>query len=158
MGSYTLTDSGLETWLVFHRGVDLPYFASFPLVDDPDGRRLLEEYFRDHVRLAADAGAAIVLETPTWRANPDWGELLGYDAARLDRVNRDAIRFLRGVADESVGVEVVVSGNIGPRGDGYDRSRRLDPAVAEAYHRAPDRGVRRGRRRPGDHVDGDASG
>ena len=45
-----LTDSGLETWLIFDRGFDLPDFASFTLVDDPDGRAALVEYFRDHVR------------------------------------------------------------------------------------------------------------
>src|SRR6185503_15542878 len=95
-----LTDSGLETWLVFHRNVDLPDFASFPLLDDPSGRELLAEYFRDHLQLAATAGAGLVLETPTWRANSDWGARLGYDGDALDRVNRDAVAFLRELGDE----------------------------------------------------------
>src|SRR5687768_6304567 len=90
-----LTDSGLETWLVFHRGVDLPHFAAFPLLDDARGRELLAEYFRDHLRLALDADTGVVLEKPTWRANRDWGLQLGYDSAALDRVNRDAVAFLR---------------------------------------------------------------
>ena len=51
MATPMLTDSGLETWLVFHRGVDLPDFAAFPLLDDPSGRDLLAEYFRDHLRI-----------------------------------------------------------------------------------------------------------
>lgn len=34
-----LTDSGLEPWLVFHRGVDLPHFAAFTLLDQPEGAR-----------------------------------------------------------------------------------------------------------------------
>ena len=80
-----LTDSGLETWLVFHRDVDLLDFAAFPVLDDPRGRELLSEYFRDHLRLAATAGAGLVLETPTWRASADWGARLGYDADALDR-------------------------------------------------------------------------
>lgn len=64
---------GLETWLAFHRSTDLPEFAAFPLLDDPDGRELLAEYFRDHLRIAAAAGTGVVLEAPTWRANFDWG-------------------------------------------------------------------------------------
>ena len=40
-----VTDGGLETDLIFHRGMDLPDFASFPLLDDPGrprgARRLL---------------------------------------------------------------------------------------------------------------------
>jgi len=129
-----LTDSGLETWLIFHRGLDLPDFASFTLLDDPDGRAVLAEYFRDHVRAAADVGAGIVLETPTWRANPDWGARLGYDAAALDRVNRDAVALVREVAEAADGIEVVVSGNLGPRGDGYDPGELLAPEDAQAYH------------------------
>ena len=130
-----LTDSGLETWLVFHRNVDLPDFAAFPLLDDPFGRELLAEYFRDHLQLAATAGAGLVLETPTWRANADWGARLGYDAAALDRVNREAVIFLRHLAKEFGEVDVVVSGNVGPRGDGYNPSELLTPEIAERYHR-----------------------
>ena len=136
MSMPTLTDSGLETWLVFHRSTALPDFAAFPLLDDADGRELLAEYFRDHLRIAGAAGTGLVLETPTWRANADWGARLGYDAAALDRVNRDAVAFLRGVAEERPDVAVVVSGNIGPRGDGYNPSELLSADVAERYHRA----------------------
>jgi homocysteine S-methyltransferase len=135
MSTALLTDSGLETWLVFHRGIDLPDFASFPLLDDADGRALLAEYFRDHLRISARAGTALVLETPTWRANADWGARLGYDAAALDRVNRDAVIFLRELGREFDGVELIVSGNLGPRGDGYNPQELLAPADAAAYHR-----------------------
>ena len=131
-----LTDSGLETWLVFHREVDLPDFAAFPLVDDPVGRRLLMEYFTDHVRVAQRAGTDIVLETPTWRANRDWGARLGYDATALDRVNRDAVALVRGVGDGFTDVEVVVSGCVGPKGDGYHPDALLEVDAAAGYHRA----------------------
>jgi S-methylmethionine-dependent homocysteine/selenocysteine methylase len=134
MPALMLTDSGLETWLVFHRGVDLPDFAAFPLLDDPGGREVLAEYYRDHLRIAAAAGAAVVLETPTWRASADWGARLGYGEAALDRVNREAVTFLRRLASEHPQVAVVVSGNLGPRGDGYDPSELLPAEVAEQYH------------------------
>jgi homocysteine S-methyltransferase len=134
MADMLLTDSGLETWLVFHRDVDLPDFAAFPLLDQPEGRALLEEYYRSHLAVAAGAGTAIVLETPTWRANRDWGLRAGYDAAGLDRVNREAVTFLREIGREASDVEVIVSGNIGPRGDGYDPGELLTPEGAAAYH------------------------
>lgn len=131
-----LTDSGLETWLVFHRGVELPDFAAFPLLDDDDGRALLAEYFRAHLAIASRAGAGLVLETPTWRASSDWGARLGYDAPDLDRVNRSAVAFLRALGQEFGGVELIVSGNLGPRGDGYEPGRLLTPDEAASYHRA----------------------
>ena len=131
-----LTDSGLETWLIFDRRVDLPLFASFPLLDDPDGRALLAEYFRDHLEIASSAGTGIVLETPTWRASSRWGDQLGYDVAALDRVNRASVAFLRDLGREHADVELIVSGNIGPQGDGYEPETLLTREVAAAYHRA----------------------
>lgn len=130
-----LTDSGLETWLIFHRNVDLPLFASFPLLDHPDGRQLLDEYFRDHLAIASRAGTGIVLETPTWRASSKWGDDLGYDAPALDRVNRGSVAFIRDLWRDFPDVDLIVSGNIGPQGDGYDPDELLTPGAAAAYHR-----------------------
>jgi S-methylmethionine-dependent homocysteine/selenocysteine methylase len=119
-----LTDSGLETDLVFRGGWDLPDFAAYPLLDRDDGRAALRAYVDAHVQVARDAGLGIVVETPTWRASSDWGDRLGHDARALASLNRrgaelvDAAR--RGV-DE---VPVVVSGCLGPRGDGYVPGRR----------------------------------
>lgn len=114
-----VTDGGLETDLIFHRGLDLPDFASFPLLDSTEGRAVLTDYYRAYAEVAARAGAGLLLETATWRANTDWGARLGYDAAALRRVNRDAVVLLR---DLSTGVDVAdvqVVGVVGPRGDGY---------------------------------------
>ena len=66
-----IADSGMETTLIFHDGIDLPYFASFVLLDDAAGRARLRDYFARHIGIARAAGTGIVLETPTWRANPD---------------------------------------------------------------------------------------
>ena len=92
-GGY-VSDGGLETDLIFNRGVDLPEFASFPLVEDERGRALLRDYYDGYAEIARKAGAGLTLESPTWRANPDWGARVGYDAVALDRVNRAAIAFL----------------------------------------------------------------
>jgi homocysteine S-methyltransferase len=136
MPTVLLTDSGLETWLVFHHGVELPDFAAFPLLGNAEGRVLLAEYFRDHLRIGAQAGAVVVLETPTWRASGDWGSRLGYDADALDGINRAAVSFLRSLGDEFPTTELIVSGCIGPRGDGYNPGELLTPDDAALYHRA----------------------
>src|SRR5215218_11056913 len=88
-----LTDGGLETTLVFQRGIELPHFAAFPLLDAAEGRTALREYFLPYLATAREQGAGFILDTATWRANPDWGLRLGYDAAALDRVNRVAVAF-----------------------------------------------------------------
>jgi homocysteine S-methyltransferase len=136
MPTVLLTDSGLETWLVFHRGVELADFAAFPLLGEDRGRALLAEYFRDHLRIGAQFGTDVVLETPTWRANADWGSRLGYNAEALDVVNRDAVSFLRSLGDELPTTGLIVSGCIGPRGDGYDPGELLIPHDAASYHQA----------------------
>jgi len=132
-----VTDGGLETDLIFNHGVDLPDFAAFPLLDQEDGRKLLADYYADYAAIAAAAGAALVLEGPTWRASPDWGSRLGYDAAALDRVNRESIEFLQELGSRWGGAlsSVVVSGQVGPRGDGYRPGAAIDPDEAADYHR-----------------------
>ncbi|ASW53357.1 homocysteine S-methyltransferase family protein [Plantactinospora sp. KBS50] len=131
-----VTDGGLETDLIYHRGLDLPAFASFPLVEDETGRGHLTDYYDGYAAIARRAGAGLLLEAPTWRANPDWGATLGYDAAALDRVNRAAIALLHRIGQRLTGIDdIVVSGVIGPRGDGYVADQRPEVAGAARYHR-----------------------
>lgn len=129
-----VTDGGLETDLLFLRGLDLPEFAAFPLVQDPAGSAVLEDYYADYAAIARAAGAGLLLETPTWRANREWGALLGYDAAALDEVNKRAVDLVRAVATGADVPQVQVSGVIGPRGDGYVAAGHLAEEAAD-YHR-----------------------
>ncbi len=131
-----LTDSGLETTLIFHDGYDLPHFAAFGLLDDDEGgRERLDRYFREHAAVALEVGAGAVLESATWRASPDWAELLGLSVDQLDALNRSAIEQLDRLREE-LGEDraVVVSGCVGPRGDGYDGTVLMDPREAQDYH------------------------
>ena len=132
-----LTDGGLETSLIFHHGRDLPAFAAFPLLADERGRATLREYFRPFLAIAREQGSGFVLDTVTWRANPDWGAQLGYDAATLDRINREAVAFARELRDEAdLEGPVVIDGVLGPRGDGYVVDTAMSPGEAERYHLA----------------------
>jgi S-methylmethionine-dependent homocysteine/selenocysteine methylase len=131
-----LTDGGLETTLIFHRGLDLPHFAAYTLLADDAGRAELSDYFGRYLAIARDQGAGFILDTATWRANPDWGERLGDDAAALDRVNRAAVGFARAIAASpaAADVPVLVNGVVGPRGDGYVAGEMLSPEQAFEYH------------------------
>ena len=113
----TVTDGGLETTLVFHHGIDLPDFAAFPLLDTEEGRAALADYYQPYLDLGRRLGTPVVVDTPTWRANLDWGARLGYDAIRLAAVNRRAVEFVRELATGGPDgpVEHVVDGVIGPR-------------------------------------------
>lgn len=132
-GSGWVTDGGLETDLLFNHGVDLPEFASFPLVQDDQGSALLRSYYEEYAAIATAAEAGLLVETPTWRANPDWGTVLGYDANRLDKANRAAVALARGVAEASEATRTRVSGIVGPRGDGYIAAG-ADADEAADYH------------------------
>ena len=95
-----ITDGGLETTLVFLDGIDLPDFAAFPLLDSEDGRAALARYYAPYFDIAERLGVGIVLDTPTWRANLDWGARLGYDAERLADINRRSVEFVALLAGE----------------------------------------------------------
>jgi homocysteine S-methyltransferase len=126
-----IADGGLETTLVFHDGFELPHFAAFPLLADAGGRAALRRYYERYVGVANAAGVGAVLDTPTWRASADWGPRLGYTPEQLDEANRQAVEL---VAEQRGAGDVLVSGCVGPRGDGYRVETQMSAAEAERYH------------------------
>ncbi|TGQ57433.1 homocysteine S-methyltransferase [Mesorhizobium sp. M1C.F.Ca.ET.193.01.1.1] len=132
-----LTDGGLETSLVFLDGINLPSFAAFPLLGEEEGRERLDRYFRQYLDIADKYGVGFVLDTPTWRANPDWGEILGFSKRALASIDMQAVSWARALAAPYAarGMTVLVNGVVGPRGDGYRVETVMTPAEAESYHR-----------------------
>ncbi len=135
-GDIFLTDGGIETTLMFLEGFDLPHFAAFHLLRSEEGTEALRSYYRRHATIAQKNGAGFILESATWRASPDWGRELGYSAQELDEANPRAIALLRELKEEfeTERSPMVISGCVGPRGDGYDAGRVMSPEEANAYH------------------------
>ena len=134
---FFMTDGGIETTLIFFDGQDLPYFAAFHLLKTSEGEQALQRYFRTYADLAKKLNVGLILETPTWRSNPDWGEKLGYGTEDLARANSKAVRLLQEIRSEyeTDTMPIVISGCIGPRGDGYVPSTAMSEMEAEHYHR-----------------------
>lgn len=129
-----LTYAGMETDLIFNRGVDLPGFASYPLLESEQGRALLRTYIQDIIAIARKTGVGVILESPTWVANRDRGAKLGYTPDQLCQLNRDAIAM---IAEERASVQniiAVISANLGPREDAYAPQARMSAEEAEQYH------------------------
>jgi S-methylmethionine-dependent homocysteine/selenocysteine methylase len=130
-----LTDGGLETTLIFLEGHELPYFAAFDLMQSERGRNALRDYYRRYLTIAAAHDLGFIFESPTWRASADWAQKLGYSAAELADVNRRSIDLMAELRNAHEGTApMVISGCVGPRGDGYDPGRVMSVAEAAAYH------------------------
>ena len=129
-----LTDGGLETTLVFLEGLDLPDFAAFPLLGSVEGKAAIDRYYASYLDLAERTGAGFVLDTPTWRANRDWGMRLGYDDDALAEENRRAVDYIKGLADARPALTTVLNGVVGPRGDGYVVGDLMTAQEAADYH------------------------
>lgn len=135
-GGLFLTDGGLETTLIFHDGFELPMFAAFKLVESARGRAALARYFDRYVPLALGHGAGFILESPTWRASPDWAARMGIGRDQLAAMNRELIALMAEIRSRyaTQASPIVISGCVGPRGDGYDAGRTMRAEEAEAYH------------------------
>lgn len=133
-----LTDGGIETTLIFHEGLELPDFAAFHLLKDKEGYEALRKYFRTYAALAQRYEVGFILESPTWRANSDWGRKPGYSESALGDVNRKAIELLHDIRKEFENDKsrMVISGCIGPRGDGYNPTDVMSAEEAQQYHSA----------------------
>jgi len=131
-----LTDGGLETTLIFHDGLDLPHFAAYDLLARPGGPDALRRYFARYIEIARERRVGIVLETPTWRASPDWAERLGHSPDELAALNAQSVALLEAMRDEleTADTPIVISGCVGPRGDGYVVGDAMTADEAETYH------------------------
>ena len=96
----------------------------------------LRAYFDRYVPLAVDRGVGFILESPTWRANPEWGAKIGFDRHRLAEVNSASIDLMHEIraAYATERTPLVISGCVGPRGDGYAPGPLMSPGEAEVYH------------------------
>lgn len=132
-----ISDGGIETDLIFNEGAELPLFASFVLLDSPEGREMLRRYAVAYLELAQSAGRGFVLGTPTWRANGGWGPKLGLDDTGIRDVNRRAIAFVRNLRSTHPWRDhILIEGVLGPAGDGYAPEQLLTPTEAAGLHSA----------------------
>ena len=132
-----LTDGGIETTLIFHDGLELPYFAAYDLLTRDGGEDALRALLRA-VRRGSRASAASgsCSRRATWRANPDWAERIGHAPEQLAELNRRAVALLEEMRDEleTPSTPIVISGCVGPRGDGYVVGEAMSADEAAAYH------------------------
>ncbi|MEQ9642773.1 MAG: homocysteine S-methyltransferase family protein [Alphaproteobacteria bacterium] len=133
-GRAFICHTGLETDLIFNHGVDLPSFASFPLLDSDVGRGHLRRSCSELIQIAREAGVGVILESATWMANRDRAAPVNYGPETLERVNRSAIALMAEFRGAMENPPVVLSGNLGPRSDAYVPGERMTAAEAAAYH------------------------
>jgi homocysteine S-methyltransferase len=125
---------GMETDLLFKRGIDLPGFASYPLLETQKGRAVLKEYFSEMIALGREKGVGIILESPTWVANRDRGAAIGYAPGKIMQLNQQAVALMSEVRSEQGDVPTVISANLGPRDDAYAPRDQMSADEAERYH------------------------
>ena len=94
-GGLFLNDAGLETDIIFNKGVEIREFAAHTLLADPAGRGVLATYFREMLKLAKTIGAGFVLDCPTWKAHMHWANDLKATEAEIRQANFDAVSFAR---------------------------------------------------------------
>lgn len=135
-GDFFLTDGGLETTLVFLQGIDLPHFSAIDMMRTPEGIETLREYYRQYAEIARDAGAGFIFESPTWRSSPDWALKLGLPDTEMVELNLRSIEIGEDIRSEfeTSTMPIVLSGCIGPRGDGYSPDNMMSADEAAEYH------------------------
>lgn len=135
-GQPLLTDGGIETVLIFQEGLDLPCFASFPVLESQSGRAVLTRYLDRHLEVASRYGVGMMLEAATWRANPDWVARVTGAPDATAGINRAAIDFLAAYREQQANeAPLPISGAVGPRGDGYVADSAMTAEQAAEYHR-----------------------
>ena len=140
-----LTAGGTETYLVFQQQFPMRDFCAFEIFEHEDALSKLEDQYLYPLISAVDAhGHGLLLDALVWRAHPDYIEALGYPPSDLSRLNELALERTRAAVDvwrerEQRNAEdfpVLITADIGPRGDGYRVDDAPSSEAARAYHRA----------------------
>ena len=135
-GKFYLTEGGTETEILYKWGYELPEFAMFPLLDNPEADECIRGIYRRYFDVAEANNTGLLIMGHDYRASPDWAKKLGYSLEGLAEMQHRTIGFLTDMRAEYDGrvSDVYVSGCIGPRGDAYGTGGDISEAEAEDYH------------------------
>ena len=135
-GDLYLTDGGIETTMIFHENIVLPHFAAFTLLNNQEGLDALTRYYESYCKIAVENNVGFILESATWRASTDWAKKLNYSKETLDQMIHQSIEFLLPIREkfENNATKMVISGCVGPRGDGYVPGEKMSSKEAKNYH------------------------
>ena len=135
-GRIYLTEAGTETEVLYKWGFELPEFAMFPLLDDPEAHRVITDMFRRYMDVAEAHDTGMLMASHDYRASPDWAAKIGYSPEGLAEMQRRTIDFLDGIRAEYAGrvSDVYITAAVGPRGDAYGTGGTITADEAEAYH------------------------
>lgn len=133
-GGNVMINGGLETTLIYKHNLDLPFFSCIDLFKTEETKQIMYDYYLDYVKAAKKYNVPVIIDTPTWRFNKDWAIQSGYNDQQLANRNKEAVDLVRGLKD--VYDNVIISGELGPRYDGYVISEKMTTEEAQQYHSA----------------------
>ena len=133
---FFLSDGGLETFLIFEKGYDLPCFSAAVLLDTDQGRADLRAYFERFIDIAKSSGRGFILDAPTWRAGTAWAGPLGQTLKEVMETNQRAVSFVSELRDrhETENCPILINGLIGPAGDAYAPDTEISRQDALLIH------------------------
>lgn len=133
---FYLSDGGMETFMIFNEGFELPHFSAAELLKTAEGRAALRRYFQRYLRLAAETRRGFLLDTTTWRTGAAWSEAFGVTRAEHLDVNYEATAFARAIRErfESRDLPILLNGVVGPAGDAYVVETAFSAADALEIH------------------------
>jgi hypothetical protein len=88
---FYLTEAGTETEVMYKFGHELPHFAMFTLLENPEAVGDVNAMYRRYLDVMADAGAGAMICGLDYRLSPDWARLLGHDNEALAEIQQRCI-------------------------------------------------------------------
>ncbi len=133
---FFLSDGGLETYMIFDKGYDLPCFSAAVLLDSAEGRADLTAYMERFIGIAKATGRGFILDAPTWRAGTAWAGPLGQTLHDMMDTNARAVAFMRALRarHETPVCPIPINGLVGPAGDAYAPDTEISAQDALLIH------------------------
>lgn len=133
-----LAQGGIETTLEFKTDFPLREFSAFEAALSDEWKHLIADDLKAYLRMAARHNLPLLVDTPTWRASPNWFDKLGTPQNDREtvysRTLADTNAVIAQVERELGKLSVTVQGVIGPMGDGYCVDEVPTVDYARSYH------------------------
>ncbi len=132
-----MLDGPMETRIKFNSSLQVDDEISiFTLVSKPEGRETLTKFYSEDVSIAKQFNLPVILNAPTFRANPAHCERLGFKAEDIKRINTECVNFVEGIRSGFADFKnnIFIMGPIGPRLAGYKPDYAFDLAFMTRFY------------------------
>lgn len=133
---FILTEGGMIERIRRNSSIELdPFIIHAGLIYEKEGKKVLEDIYREYLDIAKKYNFPMFTYAPTWRANPERIKQSAYKDKI--NINQDGVAFLKNIRNTygEFAENIFVGGLMSCKGDAYKAEEALSAKEATSFHK-----------------------